>query len=89
MSTIKIAARFDKAVEQPTGPAFFLIKYQFSSAVISPSGPVLDGGVEVDLTGMTETEANALIQQAVADHANAATSNVEAFTIDDVRGGRI
>ena len=36
---------------------------------------------------LTEAEALAIIQQSVADKANIETSNVESFTVDDVRGG--
>lgn len=84
MSNIKIAGKFRDALTE-NGVTVFRFLYTLSQ----PVGGVVDGGISVDLEGLTETEANALIQQSIADDANAQTSNVEAFTVNDVRGGRI
>jgi hypothetical protein len=45
------------------------------------------GGIELAIAGRTESELLALAQQQAADDANTLTGNVEAFTVDDVRGG--
>lgn len=48
-----------------------------------------EGQVQTPVGDLTESTFNLLVQQAVADKANAETSNVEEFTSGDVYGGRI
>lgn len=88
MSTIKIAARFRDVISE-NNIALYRFLYVYSEPVPIEHGVVTEGGLSLDLAGMTETEANAFIQQSIADDANAQTSNSQSFTIDDVRGGRI
>lgn len=47
------------------------------------------GTVNTPLGEITESTFNLLVQQAVADRANAETSNVEEFDASDVFGGRL
>ena len=84
MSAIKVFAT-TKGIVDVEGVANYETSYNLSAPVLG----VLDGTVFVPVGAMTETEANAAIQEAVRAHANLQTENVENFTVDDVRGGRI
>ena len=55
------------------------------------AGPVVNGfdsgGVRIVIDGLTETELNAMVQQAIVDQANEALPG-ENFVLGDVLGGR-
>lgn len=82
----KVLAATVGIVNDETGAAFYRTTYRLSEA--APNGHI-DGEVLVPFDGLTETEANAAIQAAVAVRATAESGGVPTFTIDDVRGGRI
>lgn len=82
----KVLAATVGIVNGETGAAFYRTTYRLSEP--APNGHV-DGEVLVAFDGLTETEANAAIQLAVAIKATAETNGTLSFTVDDVRGGRI
>jgi hypothetical protein len=68
-----------------TDELVYFVRYRFSQPVVG----VHDGGIEIPVEGVTETEANAMIQEAAVVRANLETSNAVNFTTNDVRGGRL
>lgn len=82
MSNIKIMAT--TALGSENGVAVFQTAYYLTE---SYNGHI-NGGVSIPIGEMTESEFNLIIQQAVADKANAETSSQE-WTASDVLGGRI
>jgi len=54
----------------------------------APNGNT-NGGIVTPVVGITESAFNLMVQQAVADKANAESENTEDFTSADVFGGRI
>lgn len=82
MSLIKIMAT--TRVSAQDGQAVYMTDYVLTEAL---NGHI-NGGVSVPVGNMTESEFNAVVQQAVADKANIETASSE-FTASDVLGGRL
>ena len=72
-------------VDESTMEAFYSVMYRF---VPPGENGNINGGVNVYVNGYTETEFNAVIQQAIVDHANLDFPGND-FVIADVIGGRL
>lgn len=84
-SGIKLMCQQPSIEVDTTGqtPATYFINYKAAPIVNGFDG----GGVRVVIDGLTETELNAQVQQAIVDQANE-TLPGENFTLTDVLGGR-
>lgn len=70
--------------DEATNVAAYFVGFRYVPAI----GGHINGGVSVPFEGITETELNAVIQQAIVDHANADYPGND-FTLSDVIGGRV
>jgi hypothetical protein len=71
--------------DQETGALSWESNYRLTGLV----NGVNNGTAYVPVGEQTETEVRALVHQAIVDHANLETSNIEEFTVLDVLGGAI
>lgn len=89
VSGIKLLCETRLGFDSDNQPAW-LTDYRCTTPVTVPGGGLHYGaGIVTPLDSLTETPFNAAVAAAVAAHANLETSDVEAFTADDVFGGRI
>lgn len=66
-----------------------LVSYKYQPPFTSTLG-VIDGGtVAIPMLGRTESELNAVVQQAVLEYCQNETSFTQDFVLTDVTGGRI
>lgn len=86
MSSIKILANFPAIMKHADDG---LLYYHLLYRLTEPVGGVFDGEAIIPVGDETESEANALIQQAIAAHATIGVGYLESFTANDVRGGRL
>ena len=89
MGLVKVVGSVIGVVTNENG-TFYRVAYTLSEPTGTP--PHLSGEALVPFdSNMTETEANAFLQERLAIHANAeASGTVDAgITVADVRGGRI
>jgi hypothetical protein len=85
ISGVLIALEFNALTETPPTVPAGQWEWRLSHAVGETGGGLL----YVPLGPYTESELMALAQAQAVIEANAATNNVEEFTINDVRGGAI
>ena len=67
----------------------FRVDFEYIPIVYVSNGTMSGGSAHLDMTGKTESELNAMVQQAIIDVANADLVGIDSFVLSDVRGGRI
>jgi hypothetical protein len=75
-----------EGVLQGVTPVSVGYQWRLNAALLGAQEPQA-GGMQIPLEGRTESELLAIAQQRAAEDANTVTENIEAFTVDDVRGG--